>query len=196
MMPAHFGLSDAAIVLVSVWAVGALLRQGRLLAASAMASFGLAAAIGCVRFASGLQAELALLHGGGSKVLGLAAVLGLVADSLARTNGRPDLALAAASLAIAAVVFFLAPALIAPLFILALLIALGAGLQQTMRAKAGWLVPTGLGLLLGNTLVIRRAPWLSDTAAWHSYHLLIALALALVAAGLLRDQARSVQPLA
>lgn len=194
MMPAHFGLSDAAIVLVSLWAVRALMRQGQLLAGFAMAGFGLAAAIGCVRFASGLQAELAALHGGGSQVLGLAAVLALAAASLMHAGGRAGLTLAAACLALAAAVFLLAPALIAPLFILALLVALGAGLRRAMRAKSGWLVPAGLGLLLANALVIRRAPWLSETAAWHSYHLLIALALALLAAGLLRDQTRSVQP--
>jgi hypothetical protein len=36
-------------------------------------------------------------------------------------------------------------------------------------------------ILLANSLLIRRSPWLTEAAAWHIYHLLIALALILLA---------------
>ena len=39
-------------------------------------------------------------------------------------------------------------------------------------------------------LLIRRAPWLGEATAWHAYHVLIAVALALVALGLMADRRR------
>lgn len=78
-MPAHYALSDAAIVLVAAWAAPALWLNRKILPAVAMACFGLAASIGVVRFGADLQAELAAVHAAGSLVLGLAAALMLAA---------------------------------------------------------------------------------------------------------------------
>jgi hypothetical protein len=44
--------------------------------------------------------------------------------------------------------------------------------------------------MLANTLFIRRAPWLDEAVAWHAYHLVIALALAALAKGLLFTEQR------
>lgn len=181
MMPAHYALSDAAIVMVAAWAALPLWRQGKILPAFAMACLGIAAAIGVVRFGAGLQAELAALHAGGSQMLGPAALLALSAHILRRKSDRNDGAFAVAILAISAGIFFLAKALLAPLFLLALTVGLCAAIWHAYRFGLSWLVPSGLMILLANTLLIRRSPWLTEAAAWHIYHMLIALALILLA---------------
>ena len=63
-MPAHYALSDAFIVFVTIFAGNALRRNGQDLLSFAMACFGIAAAVGVARFAGGLQDELANLHSG------------------------------------------------------------------------------------------------------------------------------------
>ncbi len=185
-MPAHYALSDAAIVLVALWAVPALWQRRQVLPAVAIACFGTAAAIGVVRFAAGLQAELAGLHASGSQTLGLAALVALAVDGLRHLGSRQLKAAALAILTLAAGIFFLAHALVAPISMLALAVALAAGLARAIRSGASWLGPAGLLLLLIDTVAIRRAPWLSEAAAWHAYHLLITLALLALAKGALR----------
>ncbi|MEY4237426.1 MAG: hypothetical protein RL339_27 [Pseudomonadota bacterium] len=189
MMPAHYALSDAAILLVVTWAAPALWQKRQILLMLAMACFGMAAAIGVVRFSAGLQSELAALHAGSSQVLGLAAAMAIAAHSLRRTSDRRDYALALAALPVSAGTFFLAPTLIGPLFLLALAIALSVGLLHVFRDRSSWLGPFGLMLLLVNALLIRRAPWLTEAAAWHTYHLLIALGLMVLARAVLHNGA-------
>ncbi len=161
-MPAHYALSDAAIMLVAIWSAVALSKEWRLLPAFAMACFGIPAAIGIVRFGTGLQAELALLHAGASQLLGSAGAAALAASCIQRTGGRGDILLAAAILTAAGLVLFFTTKRIAPLFILALTLARCAALLQAARSRSEWLASAGLALLLANTLVIRRAPWLSS----------------------------------
>ena len=187
-MPAHYALSDAAIVLAALWAVPALWRKGQVVPAFAIACFGTAAAIGVVRFAAGLQTELAALHAGGSQALGLAALVALAAAGLRHFGGRQATAVLLAILALAAGIFCLAHALVAPLTMLALAAALASGLWRAARSGASWLGPAGLLLLLVDNIAIRRAPWLSEAAAWHGYHLLITLALLALAKGALSAQ--------
>lgn len=188
MMPAHYALSDAAIVLVAIWGAMALYRKRQFLPAFAIACFGLAAAIGVVRFGAHLQAELAVLHASASQLLGLAGGFALAGVCIQRAGSGRDKRFAAASLIVAAAVFFFANALIAPLFILALIVALCAVLWRNVRAGSNWLTVAGLALLLANALVIRGAPWLAPAAAWHAYHLLIALALGALAVSMRRAE--------
>jgi hypothetical protein len=189
-MPAHYALSDAAIALVAAWATFALWRQRQILQGFAMACFGVAAAIGVVRFGAGLQTELAALHAGSSQTLGLAAVLTLASTGVWRTGDRPATALIAAILGISLATYVFAHMLLAPLFVLALTLALIAAIVQAVRFGGSWLIPSGLLLLLADTLLIRRAPWLAEAAAWHAYHLLIALALMMLAKAMLRAYRR------
>jgi hypothetical protein len=44
--------------------------------------------------------------------------------------------------------------------------------------------------MLANTLFIRQAPWLDAAVAWHAYHLVIALALAALAKGVMSTEQR------
>jgi hypothetical protein len=155
-----------------------------------MACFAVPAAIGVIRLGGGLQDELAGVHSGSSLMLGLAGAVALAVVCLQRIVNRDHWLLAGGTLVCAAAVFHLAKSLIAPLFILALVVALGAAVWGSVRRGASWLVPAGVVVLLVNVLLIRRAPWLGEAMAWHAYHVLIAVALALVALGLMSDPDR------
>ncbi len=189
-MPAHYALSDAAIVLVACWAGLALWRNGQRLPALVMACFAVPAVIGVVRLGGGLQDELAAVHAGASLMLGLAGAMALAVVCVQRIVQRDHRLLAGGIVVCAGAVFFLAKPLLAPLFIVALLVALGAAIWGRLRRGASWLVPAGVVILLVNVVLIRRAPWLGEAMAWHAYHVLIAVALAMVGLGLLADRQR------
>ena len=186
MMPAHYALTDAAILAVAISAGIALWRNSRPLPALAMASFGIPAAIGVIRLGGGLQTELAAVHVGSAQLLGLAGAILLAVTCFHRMIRWDFRIIVGATLIIASAIFFLAKALLAPFFVLALVLALGAALRDAVQRGASWLLPVGLTILLANVALIRGASWLTDAARWHVYHLLIALALAIVAIGIRR----------
>ncbi|WP_395636662.1 hypothetical protein [Sphingorhabdus sp.] len=188
MMPAHYALSDAAIVLVTIFAGNALWRGGRHLPAFAMACFGVAAFIGVVRFGAGLQDQLAALHGGASQLLGLAGAVAILSGYLFRPADRHIISIIALILCAATAIFMFAQPLLGPVFLLALVIVFLASIVRPGPSGRTWLVPIGCALMLANTLFIRRAAWLDEAAAWHVYHVLIALALAALAKGLMSTE--------
>lgn len=191
-MPTHYALSDAAIVLVAIFAGNILWRNGRDLVAFAMACFGVAASIGVVRFLGGLQDELAALHSGASQLLGLAGALAILFTSLFRSSNRGGIQKIALILCVATATLLFARPLIGPFFILALTIVVLASLARPDPSKLFWLVPLGCTLMLANTLLIRRAAWLDEAVAWHIYHVVIAFALATIAKGMMQAE-RSVR---
>ena len=140
-----------------------------------------------MRFGAGLQAELAALHASGSQVLGLAGLLALAVAGVGGSSRHAN-AVSLATLALAIGLFLLNPKLVGPISMLAVMAALTVGLWRAIRFGASWFGPAGLLLLLVDTVAIRRAPWLSEAAAWHAYHLLIALTLLALATGALRGQ--------
>lgn len=184
-MPTHYALSDAAIVLVTIFGGYILWRNGRDLAAFAMACFGVAASIGVVRFGGGLQDELAALHSGASQLLGLAGALAIVFTYLFRPTDRGGKWTIALILCVATATLLFARPLIGPFFISALAIVILASLARPSPSKFLWLVPVGSAVMLANTLFIRRASWLDEAVAWHVYHVVIALALAAIAKGII-----------
>jgi hypothetical protein len=184
-MPAHYALSDAAIVLVTIFAGNMLWRNDRILPAFAMACFGVAAFIGVVRFGGGLQVELAALHAGASQYLGLAGALAVVSHYLFPAEDRKETGIIAAILTAAFAIFWFAQPLLGPVFLLALAIACVVSIVRPGASRPLWLVPIACAVMLANTLFIRRAPWLDEAVAWHAYHVVIALALAALAQGLM-----------
>ena len=166
-MPAHYALSDAAIVLVSLFAGQALWRNMKALPAFAMVCFGVAACIGVVRFGGGLQDALAALHSGASQYLGLAGAFAILAHYLFPPKGRNGIAI-----------------------MLALAVACAASIVRPGPSRPAWLVPVACAVMLANTLFIRRAAWLDEAVSWHAYHLIIALALAALAKGLMTTEQR------
>ena len=190
MMPTHYALSDAAIVLVTIFAGHALWRNGRVLPAFAMACFGIAAGVGAVRFGGGLQDALAALHSGASQLLGLAGALAVVAHYLFPPKDRNGTGIIAVILCLATAIFFVAHPLLGPLFLLALMGAFFAAIVRPGASQPIWLVPVACAVMLANTLFIRQAPWLDAAVAWHAYHLVIALALAALAKGVMTNKLR------
>lgn len=191
-MPAHYALSDAAILLVTIFAGNMLWRNGKVLPAFAMACFGIAAGIGVVRFGGGLRDELAALHSGASQYLGLAGALAVVSHYLFPSKDRKERGIIAAILTAAFAIFWFAQPLLGPVFLLALTMACVASIVRPGASRPVWLVPIACAVMLANTLFIRRAPWLDEAVAWHVYHVVIALALAALAKGLM-PVARSVR---
>jgi hypothetical protein len=190
MMPAHYALSDAAIVLVTLFAGHALWRNSKALPAFAMACFGIAASIGVVRFGGGLQHPLAALHAGASQYLGLAGAFAILAHYLFPPKGRNGLVIVGYILTVALVIFWFAQPFLGPLFLLALMVACAASIVRPSLSQPSWLVPVACAVMLANTLFIRRAAWLDEAVAWHAYHLIIALALAALAKGLMTNEQR------
>ncbi|WP_295497969.1 hypothetical protein [Sphingorhabdus sp. EL138] len=190
MMPAHYALSDAAIVLVSLFAGQALWRNMKALPAFAMACFGVAACIGVVRFGGGLQDALAALHSGASQYLGLAGAFAILAHYLLPPKGRNGIAIIFIILSVALAIFWFAKPFLGPLFLLALAVAFAASIVRPGPSRPSWLVPVACAVMLANTLFIRRAAWLDEAVSWHAYHLIIALALAALAKGLMTTKQR------
>jgi hypothetical protein len=191
-MPAHYALSDAAILLVTIFAGNMLWRNGKALPAFAMACFGIAAGIGVVRFGGGLQDALAAVHAGASQYLGLAGALAMVSHYLFPSEDRKEIGIIAAILSAAFAIFWFAQPLLGPVFLLALTLACVASIMRPGASRPLWLVPIACAVMLANTLFIRRAAWLDAAVAWHVYHVVIALALAALAKGLM-PVARSVR---
>ena len=189
-MPTHYALSDAAIVLVTLFAGHALWRSGRVLPAFAMACFGIAAGIGVVRFGGDLQDALAALHSGASQLLGLTGALAVVSHYLFRPKHQNGIGIIALLLCAATAIFFSAQLLLGPLFLLALAIACVVSIVRPGQSQTKWLVPVACAVMIANTLFIRRALWLDAAVAWHAYHLIIALALAALAKGLMSAEQR------
>ena len=187
-MPAHYALSDAAIVLVTIFTGNALWRNGRHLPAFAMACFGVAAFIGLVRCGGGLQDHLAALHAGASQLLGIAGAVAILSGYLFRPADRHMIWIIALILCAATAIFLLAQPLLGPVFLLALVIVFLASIVRPGPLGRTWLVPVGCALMLANTLFIRRAAWLDEAVAWHVYHLVVALALAALAKGLMSNE--------
>lgn len=189
-MPAHYALSDAAIVLVTLFAGQALWRNIKVLPAFAMACFGVAACIGVVRFGGGLQDALAALHSGASQYLGLAGAFAILAHYLFPPKGRNEAAIIAFILSVALAIFWFVPPFLGPLFLLALMLACAASIVRPGLSQPLWLVPIACAVMLANTLFIRRAAWMDEAVSWHAYHLIIALALAALAKGLMTAEQR------
>jgi hypothetical protein len=141
-----------------------------------------------VRFGAGVQDQLAALHGGASQLLGLAGAVAILSGYLLRPADRHAIWIIPLILCAATAIFLLAQPLLGPVFLLALVIMLFASVARFGPLGRSWLIPAGCALMLADTLFIRRAAWLDEAVAWHVYHVVIALALAVLAKGLMSTE--------
>ena len=178
--PAHYAVSEALVALVSAWTSAVLVRRGRSLAAAGAALFGVAAAIGTVRFSTGLVEPLAQVHRLASQTGGLVGflLLLLALASAAGLSVRPWIAALTVALLVG-VAAGLPPT--GPVIAVAALVA-GAGLLAAApgRPAERLAAPLAYGLMLPDVLIVRNAAWLDPAVRWHAYHAVIALWLALL----------------
>lgn len=179
MPGAHYALSELAIVFVALVAAYDLSCRRMGLAAAGTAIFGLAAAIGVIRFGSGAIDALAALHKAVSQAGG-ATAMGLIALQMARVIGlgeAPPRPLVATLAIVSTLAVALGkPGLATPLFLLWLLLAtmLATRLPANVRGQR-WIRGAVVGSFLANVLLVRQSAALGPDISWHLFHVLVAL---------------------
>lgn len=180
-LPTHFAVTDALVALTGAWGGWYLGRIGRWAGAAGLALFGLAGAIGTIRIIGGLDAELAALHRFASQTGGLIGLL-LILHQI--RGARPPLShpfVLAALLIVAALLSVAVPMVGAVLFVAGLLCGAWLLWRGTGQGQHRIAAALGFALMLPNVLLVRASPMLSADAAWHGYHLIVALWLCLTA---------------
>jgi hypothetical protein len=180
----HYALSEILIVLGAAWAARRLYAHHRYGAALACGVFGLAAALGAIRFGldrdGSLIAALADIHRFAGTWGGSFAMTALVYDMAQRRLSapqwqkyqRPYMALAA--LALAGALAF--PPLAVAVFLLwsvgfIVLVVASADILQQGKLAAFSIA----ALMLVNVVLFRQAAWLSPAMSWHIFHVLVAV---------------------
>lgn len=187
LLPHHYALSEAVIVIAGSIAVVRAARSGPWLALG-LTPFILAALVGTVRIGFTLEnADLVALHQALSRLGGLFG-LGCLVGLISRKTGLGAPLLGLAALATG----WLAPALTPALFIG--LSLTGAGLIWRALDENKWLNSLGFLLLVGARLVADQFREAQPDLAWHFFHLLVALWVWQTAATLTR-LARPMAPL-
>ncbi len=179
-MPQHYAISELLIVIVTLWCVFRLWRASLHWASLACFLFGLAAALGAYRFGVASTEELAFVHRsvaqfGGSVAMALIALEFWRLSNSKRVAVNPGLA---AAISVLATLCFgvLGPVFVNIGFVFWALVA-GAYAALCTRGALGSRAVVSLIVVsvLINVLVVRQAPWLDPAAAWHAFHVLMAL---------------------
>jgi len=166
LLPVHYAISEAVLALVTTLLVWRLAPRERI-AAIALVPFGLAALIGTVRIAAGIEGPIIEVHqfvsrSGGA--FGLAALVAVLA-------GLNDWRALASGLAFAALAFAI-PGAAQPLF--GVLILAGSALAARRGVPGPMLAGLGFSLLLAAQLTSGALRPVYPAFAWHLFHLLVA----------------------
>lgn len=183
-MPLHYVLSEVAICLASGWGASRLFQDRQAIGAFGVALFAVAAIVGIVRIATGLDELLAPAHRFASQAGG-AFALALIVSQIAKHRGWTPSLLTTLTCAIAAAALLaLAGGILGGLVFLALL-AFGAFLLAThSHSKGRVLGGIGFASMAPNILFVRQSPLLDPAVSWHAYHLTTALWLIAIVAAL------------
>ena len=179
-MPIHYAISDGLVALIGAWGAWRLVKSGQLMAALGITLFGVAGAIGAVRFTSGLIDPLADVHRYASQIGGLAGLC-LILSQVFRMTGRlvSSVSSIVGATAIAGTAI-IAPAAGAFFFIAGLvggMLLLWLGVGPEYRNIRGAI---GFGVMLPNLLFVRKSVFLAADLSWHLYHVVVALWLAII----------------
>ncbi len=193
-MPLHYVLSEVAICLASGWGANRLFRDQQAIGAFGVALFAVAAIIGIVRIATGLDELLAPAHRFASQAGGTFA-LALIVLQIAKHRGWTPSLLTPLTCAIAAAALpALAGGILGGLVFLALL-AFGALLLATYsHSKRRVLSVIGFASMAPNILFVRQSPILDPAVSWHAYHLITALWLIAIVVALHPAPTHSANP--
>jgi len=189
-VPLHYMLSEIAICIAAIWGAHRLWLSGQPLGSVGVVLYGLAALIGVIRIAAGADEVFAPAHRFVSQAGGLVGLV-LIVSEIARFRGL-DFPLWAVLISCGcAILVTLAGAVWSGLVFLSLL-ATGA-ILLAMRGGGGRriLLAIWFAVMVPNILFVRQSPVLDPAASWHAYHLIIAVWLIAVIAGLKETRAGS-----
>lgn len=191
-MPLHFMLSEIVICSVAFAGTFRLWLNGQSLGSMGVMLFGLAAAIGIIRIASGAQDIIADAHRFAAQAGGAFGLVLIVAEFSRLRGWRLQLPAVITSAGIAALAVLTGGSWAGLVFLVLLLTgALIIVFHQGRKYRAP--VAIGFALMASNILFVRQSPFLDTGTGWHAYHLLTALWIAIVITGLQTGGIRSVK---
>jgi hypothetical protein len=182
-MPLHFTLSELAIFVVALWGALRLWLNGQALGSIGVMFFGLAALIGIIRITSGADEMLAPAHRFAAQAGGAFGLVLIVSEVTRLRGWRVPLPAVVTSAGVAALAVVTGGAWGALVFLVLLLTGALVIATHTGR-KLRALRAMGFAVMAPNILFVRQSPFLDAGASWHAYHLVTALWLVAVIAGL------------
>ncbi|WP_108791297.1 hypothetical protein [Erythrobacter sp. Alg231-14] len=175
----HYAISEVFIVVTAIWVAIQFLKGRAISGALGVSIFGVAAAIGALRFGAELVDELAAIHRNFSQIGG-AVAMALVAVEILATPKRdwPYAARAIAwgacllTIGLSATIQTLAPILFTVWLTIAVMaVTMWPAHSFWQRALRGGLV----AIFLVNATLVRQSPLLDAGVSWHLFHTLIAI---------------------
>jgi len=182
-MPLHFTLSELAIFVVALWGALRLRLNGQTLGSIGVMFFGLAALIGIIRITSGADEMLAPAHRFAAQAGGAFGLVLIVSEVTRLRGWRVPLPAVVTSAGVAALAVVTGGAWGGLVFLVLLLTGALVIATHTGR-KLRALRAMGFAVMAPNILFVRQSPFLDAGASWHAYHLVTALWLVAVIAGL------------
>lgn len=182
-MPLHFTLSELAIFVVALWGALRLWLNGQALGSIGVMFFGLAALIGIIRITSGADEMLAPAHRFAAQAGGAFGLVLIVSEVTRLCGWRVPLPAVVTSAGVAALAVVTGGAWGGLVFLVLLLTGALVIATHTGR-KLRALRAMGFAVMAPNILFVRQSPFLDAGASWHAYHLVTALWLFAVIAGL------------
>jgi hypothetical protein len=182
-MPLHFTLSELAIFVVALWGAPRLWLNGQALGSIGVMFFGLAALIGIIRITSGADEMLAPAHRFAAQAGGAFGLVLIVSEVTRLRGWRVPLPAVVTSAGVAALAVVTGGAWGGLVFLVLLLTGALVIATHTGR-KLRALRAMGFAVMAPNILFVRQSPFLDAGASWHAYHLVTALWLFAVIAGL------------
>ncbi len=189
-MPLHYMLSEIAICIAAIWGAHRLWCNRQLLGSVGVIFYGLAALIGVIRIASGADELFAPAHRLVSQVGGAVGLVFIVSE-IARLRGLKLPLWAVLISAGFAMLVTLKGAAWGGLVFLGLLAAGAILLATHSGGKRQAFLAIWFAVMAPNILFVRQSPVLDPAASWHAYHLIIAVWLIAVIAGMKQTQSGS-----
>jgi hypothetical protein len=189
-MPLHYVLSEIAICIAAIWGARSLWLNRQSLGSVGVMFYGLAALIGIIRIVSGADEVFAPAHRLVSQAGGVVGLV-LIVSEIARLRGLKLPLWAVLISAGFATWAALKGAEWGALVFLGLLATGAILLAMHGGGKRKTFLAIWFAVMAPNILFVRQSPVLDPAASWHAYHLIIAVWLIAVIAGLKQTQTGS-----
>lgn len=189
-MPLHYVLSEIPICMAAIWGAHRLWLNRQSLGSVGVMFYGLAALTGVIRITTGAEDVLAPAHRLVSQAGGVVGLV-LIVSEIARLRGlKLPLWVVLISAGFVALATLKGAAWGGLVFLC--LLATGAVLLATRGGgKRKPFLAIWFAVMAPNILFVRQSPVLDPAISWHAYHLIIAVWLIAVIAGLKQTQSGS-----